>query len=147
MLLVKKTNIILASLLLLAGCAELNDSLAKVNSALSGVNGSLSGSTSSEGNRIPDRQTPVYTLKNMKIIPTASGLELTGEAYNKINKMIRLTLSVPIYDKEGFASGSLRGEVVISAKEKTRIEIHSLLPVPEGGRYDIQKFKVQQEIF
>ncbi|QEY25781.1 DUF3568 family protein [Neisseria zalophi] len=136
----------------LTGCAALNDGLAQINSTLGEINGGLSGSSSKP---ISDKQTAVYALKNMQISETSAfngtgygkGLRLTGEAYNKTSKLVRLNLSIPIYDKGGFREGSLGGEITLSPKEKQRFEFDTPSAIPEGGKLDLNKFKVSQEKF
>ncbi|MFC3873669.1 hypothetical protein [Neisseria musculi] len=159
MLLKFNATLLSVGIFLLSGCAELNSGLAQVNSALGSINGSLSGNSalSMGGKSIPDKQTAVYILKNMKISETSAfnsegtgygkGRRLTGEAYNKTGKLIRLTVSIPIYDKGGFREGALWGEITLSPKEKKRFEFETHTAIPEGGKLDLNKFEVSRETF
>lgn len=143
--------VLLAAATIVSGCASLNEGLAQVNSTLGSINSSLSGSSPSEGKTISDKQTSVYALKNMKISAwpalNGKGLRLTGEAYNKTDKLVRLYISIPIYDKDGFKASSLFGEIHLSGKEKERFEFNTPGAVPDGARYDLQKIKVHHEVF
>lgn len=156
----KKHNLLLLSLFagysMLSGCAALNDGLAQINSTLGTINDGLSGTASvATGKSISDKQTSVYALKNMKLSETSAfngtgygkGLRLTGEAYNKTSKLVRLTVSIPIYDKGGFREGSLGGEITLSPKEKQKFEFNTPSAIPEGGKLDLNKFNVFQEKF
>lgn len=139
----------------LAGCAALNDGLAQINTTLGTINDGLSGTAVNTGKSISDKQTTVYALKNMKISETSAfngtgygkGLRLTGEAHNKTNRLVRLTVSIPIYDKGGFRDGSLGGEITLSSKEKKRFEFNTPTAIPEGGKPDLNKFEVFKETF
>ena len=149
-----------SGLSMLSSCAAINDGLSQINSTLGTINEGLSGSavgTGRTGKSIADKQTAVYALKNMKLSETSAfksdasgygkGFRLTGEAHNKTGKLIRLTVSIPIYDKDGFREGALWGEITLSPKEKQRFEFNTPTAIPNGGKLDLNKFKVDQETF
>ena len=141
-----------AALLSLSGCATLTDGLQQVNDALGQINGRSAGTTSARaGKSIPNKSTATYSLENMKLSESPRGtlgyidLELSGEAYNKTNTNIRVTVSMPIYDKQGFYSHPMNVEIFIPAKEKTKINGKGSMK--EGGRVDTGKIKFVLEKF
>ena len=141
---------ILLSLSLFTGCAALQDGLDKMNGTLSDINSTLSGSNYG-GQSIPDKSTAVYSLQNMKIKETTfadgKGVVLEGEAYNKTSKQVRLVISIPVIDKNGFSSGYRTGEVYLPPKGKTKIDIAQNQAMPEGGKLELNKFSVHQDSF
>ena len=139
-----------AAFSMLTGCAELNSGLAQINDALGSVNSTLSGTPSggqTGGQRLPDKETATYALRNMQLSKTETGLErmflLTGEAYNKTSRSISLVISMPIYNKDGFYSHPLIGEVLsIPPHEKTKIHIDGRSQLSKQARVDTSKFEV-----
>ncbi|ASK27169.1 hypothetical protein BG910_04925 [Neisseria chenwenguii] len=46
----------------------------------------------------------------------------TGQAYNKTKKRIRIMVSIPVYDPQGYHSRNIQTEFTIPANEKIRID-------------------------
>lgn len=138
----------------LGGCAGLNDGLAQLNGALSELNGALgTGSAPPAGKsvKLADRSTTAYALRNLEVaeVPFAHGrgYKLTGQAYNKTGKRMRLTLTMPMSGNGGFEAGSLLDEVYLEPHGKARIEMTTRSAVPDGGRLNTAKFRVNVEVF
>ena len=140
-----------AAFFMLTGCAELNSGLAQINDTLGSVNSTLSGTASSGntgGRSLPDKESSAYVLKNMRLTEgtDVNGLQktflLTGEAYNKTSSHITLTVSIPIYDKQGFYSHPLVGEITMPPKEKTKIHIDGFALLSQKPCLDTSKMKI-----
>lgn len=147
-------KIILPAVLLgvaVSGCTQLSDGLQAVNDTLSEINSTMAGSSGNQVNSVVslgNKSTKAYELKNLKMTVRHTGfgsvpqadVTFAGEAYNKTNRLIVITIRVPIYDRNGFFVAPVMTDIHIPAQEKVKINQTAMtVSLTEGNRLNPQK--------
>ena len=75
--------------------------------------------------------------------------KFTGQAYNRTNKRIRIMISIPTYDPQGYHAGNVQAEFTIPAKEKIRIDVtdNYALDPSKGEKMNTSKTRYRVDTF
>lgn len=138
----------LVMLAALSGCAQLNEGLAQLNGALDKANSALSTSGTS-GNigktyTVADKVTSQYEIRNLKLKleqlnDTRTDIRFDGQALNKTNKLLNISIVIPVYDQQNYHVTSVRAEVHLPPREKNRVDTVSPSAMRDGYRLNTRK--------
>lgn len=132
----------------LTGCAQLNAGLDELNGALGKANTALSGAglsgSAGQSYTIPDKVTAQYEIRNLKLRPEkitgdVSDVRFEGQALNKSNKLLNISITVPVYDQQNNFVNYAIGKVHLPPGEKTRIDSVSPLSLQDGHHLNTKK--------
>ena len=128
----------------LTGCATLADGLQKANETLGQVTSSMpSTSGSGKSYTIGNKSTSQYEIRNLKLteeqISDVTNIRFSGQAYNKTNQRMTISISVPVYNKQGFYASEVQTTVTIPPKEKTLIDGINPFALRDGQKLNTQK--------
>lgn len=139
----------------LSACAQLSDGLQAVNDTLGKVNSGLGTFSGTSNTKIPmsDKVTSQYEIRNLKIeletIGEDTAAHFTGQAYNKTNRRLRISIVVPAYDPQGYHARDVRSEFTIPEKEKIRIDTTAMyaLKLSKGEKLNTAKATYRVDVF
>lgn len=139
----------------LSACAQLSDGLQAVNDTLAKANAGLGSLSGSASNKIamPDKVTSQYEIRNLKIeletIGDDTAANFTGQAFNKTKRRIRISITIPAYDPQGYHARDVRSEFIIPANEKIRIDTTAMyaLKLSKGEKLNTAKASYHVDVF
>lgn len=132
----------------LSGCAQLNAGLAQLNGALDKANSALSASGTSDSigktYTVADKITSRYEIRNLslkleKLNDTRTDVRFSGEALNKTDKLLNISIVIPVYDGQDYLVTSVRAQVHLPPGEKTRVDTVSPFALRDGHRLNTRK--------
>lgn len=145
--------------LITTSCAELGTALENANQTLEELNGSHpSGSTTKrEIVKLLDEDNARFRTRNLKLIVENAwhGMEGTvvencksvaveGEVYNKTDRVLDISYSLPTYSERGSRTGSIFGAVAADPYEWTEL---GTSPDVCTHKFDANKFRITARSF
>ncbi|KPN72613.1 hypothetical protein [Neisseria sp. 83E34] len=132
----------------LSGCAQLNAGLEQLSGALDKANSALSASNSSgsigKTYTVVDKVTSQYEIRNLslkleKLNETRTDVRFDGQAFNKTNKLLNISIVIPVYDEQNYLVTSVRAQVHLPPGEKTRVDTVSPFALRDGHHLNTRK--------